>query len=97
LTHRQVLEAWVSHGHPEREDPALVARDVPVEMIMEKDVLTVKPETRASRAAFLLQKHKFGCLPVVQRGRLIGIITEADFVRFARRLLEREVKKGDAS
>ena len=29
LTHRQVLEAWVSHGHPDREDPALVARDVP--------------------------------------------------------------------
>ena len=64
---------------------------------MEKDVMTVKPQTRASRAAFLLEKHKFGCLPVVERGRLMGIITESDFVRFARRLLEREAKKGAAS
>ena len=97
LTHRQVLEAWVSHGHPDREDPALVARDVPIEMIMEKDVMTVNPQTLASRAAFLLEKHKYGCLPVVERGRLMGIITEADFVRFARHLLEREEKKGVAA
>jgi CBS domain-containing membrane protein len=97
LTHRQVLEAWVSHGHPDREDPAVVARDVPVEMIMEKNVLTVKPETRAARAAALLEKHKFGCLPVVERGRLIGIVTEADFVRCARRFLEREAKSGTPS
>ena len=92
-----MLEAWVSHGYPNRGDPALVARDVPIEMIMEKDVVTVKPETRAARAAFLLEKHKFGCLPVVERGRLMGIITEADFVRFARRTLERDEKKGSAS
>jgi len=97
LTHRQVLEAWVSHGHPDREDPRLVARDVPVEMIMQKDVLTVKPGTRASRAASLLEKNKFGCLPVLERGRLMGIITEGDFVRFARRFLEKEAKKGGAS
>jgi len=87
LTHRRILEAWVSHGHPDREDPAVVARDVPVEMIMEKDVLTVKPQTPAVRAAALLEKHKFGCLPVVERGRLVGIITEADFVRFTRHML----------
>ena len=92
LTHRRILEAWVSHGHPDREDPTVVAGDVPVEMIMEKNVLTVKPESRASRAASLLEKHKFGCLPVVDRGRLVGIVTEGDFVRFARRVLEQEAK-----
>jgi CBS domain-containing protein len=97
LTHRRVLEAWVSQGHPDREDPAVVARDVPVEMIMEKDVMTVQPQTRASRAASLLEKHKFGCLPVVERGRLVGIVTEADFVRVARRFLEREAKAAIAS
>jgi CBS domain-containing protein len=90
ITHRRILEAWVSHGHPELEDPAVVARDVPVEMIMEKQVLTVEADTPASQAALLLEKHKFGCLPVVERGHLVGIVTEADFVRVARRFLERD-------
>lgn len=90
VTHRRILEAWVSHGHPAEEKIALVARDVPIDMIMEKDVLTVTPTTPAADAAALLESHKFGCLPVVDRGKLVGIVTEADFVRFARRYFEWE-------
>jgi CBS domain-containing membrane protein len=90
ITHRKILEAWVSHGHPNLEKPRDVARDVPVEMLMEKNVQTVTPETPAVRAAALLESHKFGCLPVVDAGRLVGIVTEADFVRFARRFFEWE-------
>jgi CBS domain-containing membrane protein len=91
VTHRKILEAWVSHGDPARETLKDVARDVPVEMIMEKDVLTVTPETPAASAAELLEAHKYGCLPVVEGGRLVGIVTEADFVRFARRYFEWEM------
>ena len=92
ITHRRILESWVSHGHPDQESVAEVARDVPVEMLMEKDVLTVSPETSAAQAAKLLQEHKYGCLPVISRGKLVGIVTEADFVRFARRFFEWEMK-----
>jgi CBS domain-containing membrane protein len=91
LTHRNLLGAWVSHGHPERELPAEVGRDVPVEMVMEKDVLVISPDTAAAHAALLLETHKFGCLPVVQHGKLVGILTESDFVRFARRYFENEM------
>jgi CBS domain-containing membrane protein len=91
LTHRKILEAWVSHGHPNQERPREVAKDVPIEMLMEKDVLTVGPETPAAEAAALLEGHKFGCLPVVEHGKLVGIVTEADFVRFARRYFEWEM------
>ncbi|HVU51845.1 MAG TPA: CBS domain-containing protein [Polyangia bacterium] len=91
LTHRKILEAWVSHGHPNEERPREVARDVPIEMLMEKDVLTVGPDTPAAEAAALLEGHKFGCLPVVAGGKLVGIVTEADFVRFARRYFEWEM------
>jgi CBS domain-containing membrane protein len=90
ITHRRILEAWVSHGHPNTEKPKEVARDVPIEMLMEKDVRTVAPETPAAQAAALLESHKFGCLPVVDGGKLVGILTEADFVRFARRYFEWE-------
>ena len=94
ITHRGILEAWVSHGHPNTETVRSVSRDVPVEMLMERDVQTVDPETPAAHAASLLQKHKFGCLPVVEGGKLVGIVTEADFVNFARRYFEWEMKAG---
>jgi CBS domain-containing membrane protein len=94
ITHRRLLEAWVSHGRPNLEDPSVVARDVPIEMLMEKSVQTVAPTSPAADAARLLESHKFGCLPVVDRGKLVGIVTEADFVRFARRYFEWE-SRGD--
>jgi CBS domain-containing protein len=34
ITHRLILESWVSHGHPNDESPREVARDVPVELVM---------------------------------------------------------------
>jgi CBS domain-containing membrane protein len=91
ITHRKILEAWVSHGHPNTERPRDVAKDVPIEMLMEKNVLTVAPETPAAEAAALLENHKYGCLPVVADGKLVGIVTAADFVRFARRYFEWEM------
>jgi CBS domain-containing membrane protein len=90
ITHRSILEAWVSHGHPNRERVRDVAKDVPIEMLMEKSVRTVSPDTSAAEAAAILEEHKFGCLPVVENGKLVGIVTEADFVRFARRYFEWE-------
>jgi len=91
ITHRHILEAWVSHGQPGLETPDRIAAEVPVEMLMEKDVLTVDPDTAAARAARLLISHRFGCLPVVEGGKLVGIITEADFVSFAQRFFEWEM------
>ena len=90
ITHRLILEAWVSHGRPNSENVGLVSQDVPIEMVMEKNVQVIAPTTSAATAARLLHTHKFGCLPVVDRGKLVGIITEADFVRFACRYFEWE-------
>lgn len=90
LTHRHILGAWVSHGHPDQERHAQLAREVPVEMLMERNVLTVTPDTTAALAAALIEKSKFGCLPVLDGHKLVGIVTEADFVRFARTYFEAE-------
>ena len=90
VTHRNILSAWLSHGCPEWENPRRIADEVPVEMLMERDVLTVSPDTTAAMATRLLEGNKFGCLPVLERGKLVGIVTEADFVRFARRYFDEE-------
>ena len=90
ITHRKILAAWVSHGDPAHERPGQVAQEIPVEMLMERDVLTTWPEAPASDAAGLIETHKIGCLPVLDDGKLVGIVTEADFVKFARKYFERQ-------
>jgi CBS domain-containing membrane protein len=96
ITYRHLLGAWVSHGQPDREAAGGVANEVGVEMLMEKDVLTVDPDTAAAEAARLLTSHRFGCLPVIEHGKLVGILTEADFVHFAQRFFEWEMGTGGA-
>ncbi|WMC09655.1 CBS domain-containing protein [Oceanimonas pelagia] len=56
--------------------------------IMKTGVTTVSPRAGIREAALYLQKHKYGCLPVVDRGRLVGIVTDSDFVAVAIHLLE---------
>lgn len=90
VTHRTLLAAWVSHGSPGTERITDIAREIPIEMVMVKDVLTITPDAPAAEAARILEKHKYGCLPVVGNGKLVGIITEADFLRFARIHLDQE-------
>ena len=88
VTHRKLLGAWVGHGDPMRERPGEVAREIPVDMLMETDVLTTTPDAPAAKAALVIERKKVGCLPVLDGGRLVGIVTEADFVRVARKALE---------
>lgn len=59
-----------------------VLASVSVEDAMVTELTTTSPESDIREAAQVMFDHKFGCLPVLQGGRLIGILTEADFVRF---------------
>lgn len=49
--------------------------------VMVTEVETVDPETSLAEAAQTLFENKIGCLPVVEGNRLVGILTESDFVR----------------
>ncbi|MGI6655342.1 MAG: CBS domain-containing protein [Desulfobulbus sp.] len=46
--------------------------------IMTRDPVTVDPLTPLEEAALLMRTHKFGALPVVREGELVGIITETN-------------------
>jgi acetoin utilization protein AcuB len=50
-----------------------------VKEIMEKNVITVRPDIPVEQAAAIGQKNKVGCLPVVEQDRVIGIVTTNDF------------------
>lgn len=49
-----------------------------IESIMSKDIVTVTSETLLEEAALLMREHDIGGLPVVDNGKLVGIITETD-------------------
>jgi len=50
--------------------------------IMSTDVITVAPEETVAEAAWTMRKHRVGALPVLEHGRVVGIITEADVLRY---------------
>ena len=54
---------------------------VDVADIMQKDVVTVAPATPIQDAARLMLDHRIGGLPVVDGGKLVGVITETDIFR----------------
>ncbi|HSO73998.1 MAG TPA: CBS domain-containing protein [Blastocatellia bacterium] len=66
-------------------------QSVPVGKIMIRDPLTVPPETPTLDAIMLMRRERVDCLPVVKDGRLVGILTERDFIDVAARLLEQKL------
>lgn len=56
-------------------------RTLTVREIMTWGVLTVRPGTEIREAARLMHEQKIGALPVVDRDRVVGILTESDVVR----------------
>jgi len=56
---------------------------IAVKNVMTEQVLTTTPDTAVSDAARLMLEHKVGCLPVLEGGALVGILTEGDFVAAA--------------
>ncbi len=54
----------------------------PVKAFMSRRVITVGPDKSPLQAARIMVKHDIGRLPVVQDGRIIGIITRSDYMRY---------------
>jgi acetoin utilization protein AcuB len=53
--------------------------------IMTRDVVTVGPDLSAQDAARIMVAECFGALPVEEKGKTVGIVTETDLLRcFAR-------------
>ena len=52
-----------------------------VKDVMTTDPVTIGPDAPLEQAARLMLERKIGCLPVVEDGKLVGILTESDFVR----------------
>ena len=55
--------------------------DVSLKDLIIKNPIVVRPDDDIEIAAQLIYKHKIGGMPVVQNGKLVGIITATDILR----------------
>jgi acetoin utilization protein AcuB len=51
---------------------------VPVQNIMNRNVITVHPHDFIEEAGYLMQKNRIGCVPVVRNKKLVGILSQGD-------------------
>ncbi|MFN8547441.1 MAG: CBS domain-containing protein [Candidatus Eisenbacteria bacterium] len=85
ISYRSVLRL-LAHGKYGQRTHTVSAAD-----IMKRDLITVQPETPTLDAIRLMRRNQIGCLPVVSEGRLVGIVTEHDFMDIAANLLEQKL------
>jgi CBS domain-containing protein len=76
--------------HLERSIDEKAKDSTAVSSVMNKEPLTITPETLTLDAIALMRREKVDCLPVVKDGHLLGIVTERDFITVAARLLDNE-------
>jgi len=94
MTHRDLLAQTISHlADVDEEEQEYLDRHLHIVNLMKSDVLTVDPEMDICSAISLLLDHKYGCLPVVSNGKLVGIVTEADFLNLTLGLLRKSDSK----
>src|SRR4029079_19544438 len=81
VSHRDVVELLAL-------GKADLANEIAVREIMKTDLVVISPETSTLEALYLMRNKNIGCLPVVLRGRLVGLITAYDFLTVSAKLLE---------
>ena len=77
LFHNAVLKAlgYGSHAQAKTLDMCVVKE------AMTEPVQTTAPSTPLQEAAKLMADRKIGCLVVTDQGKVVGILTEGDFVK----------------
>jgi acetoin utilization protein AcuB len=63
--------------------------------VMTENVVTAEPKTTVRQAANLLRGRSIGCLPIVEDGKAVGIVTTTDLLDLIGRGSERPLQRVD--
>jgi len=79
LSQRDLLRASLSElGAFASEARRAFLHAIEIDRVMSAPPITIGPEATVQLAARLMADHKIGCLPVVEEGELVGLVTETD-------------------
>ncbi len=88
LVSQRKLLGLVGTYHPEdRSDP------MPVSEIMQREPVTVTPETSTVEAIQIMRSNGWACMPVIKDDHLVGVLTESQLMVIAGELLEQKLKE----
>ncbi len=79
VSHRSILKKVVEGKH--KDSPA-------VHEIMNPKPIFAEPTTSTVKAIQIMREKKVSCLPIVEHGKLVGVVTEYDLIKIASHLLE---------
>ena len=82
VSYRSILRL-MSEGRTRTE-----VENMPVSEVMERNPVTLAPETPTLEAISRMRKHRVSALPVVKDGQLVGLVSETDYMPMAYHLLE---------
>lgn len=88
LSYRQILRMMAES--PGRGIPD----DISVREIMDPDPVSITSDTLTVDAIELMREHKISCLPVLKGDRLVGTVSERDFMPIAYQLLRDKLGQG---
>jgi CBS domain-containing protein len=88
LVSQRALVKLVGTYHPEQLDGPL-----PVSEVMQRNPVTVEPETPTVDAIDLMRRNRWSCLPVIKNGQLVGILNETQLMAIAGQLLEQKLRE----
>jgi CBS domain-containing protein len=77
---RSALGAAMAFG---MQRPQEIMRALEVGDVMTTPPVTIGPEAAVQDAARAMAERRIGCLPVLENGRLVGILTDTDILRYA--------------
>lgn len=82
VSQRDIFKAAMSSamGYGEKAQQGFL-HSVRVKAIMVYPVITVSPETTVDAAIELMLQKGIGCLPVVDNGQVVGMLTKTDLLR----------------
>ena len=78
ISDRDLRSATPAFGDRER---AAALQEVLVEDVMATDVIAAHPDDPIEQAANTMRERRIGCLPVVEGGELVGILTASDVMK----------------
>jgi CBS domain-containing membrane protein len=87
LSERDLIGAAATKifGLKQKHKSALL-KTVLIKDVMKKKVITIKSNTPIKDAAHLMADKKIGCVPVIESGTLVGLLTTTDILRYVERL-----------